>query len=62
MSKKRLLYLSEEEIKALANLCRVAVKMGGEIPYVQELQSNGGKSAFDKLIAEIEEINGPDRK
>ncbi len=57
MSKKHLLYFTEEEIKALANAYRVAVKMGEEIPYIQELQINGGKSAFDKLMAKVKEIN-----
>lgn len=60
MSKKHLLYFTEEEIKALANMYRVAVKMGGEIPYLQELQTSGGKSASDKLMEKIKEINGKD--
>lgn len=62
MKKKHIVYLTEEEIKALANAYRVAMKMGGEIPYMQDLQSNGGQSAFDKLMKQIEDINGSKRE
>lgn len=57
MPKRHVVFLTEEEIKALANAYRVAMKMGGEVPYLQELQANGGKSAFDKLMEKIGEIN-----
>lgn len=57
MSKQHITFLTEEEIKALANMYRVAVKMAGGVPYVEKLQADGGKSAFDKLIRKIEEIN-----
>jgi hypothetical protein len=57
MTKPHVIILTEGEIKALANLCRVAMKMGGEIPYVQSLRVNGGDSGFGKLMKKIEEIN-----
>lgn len=62
MSKKHILYLTEEEIKALANGYRIAMKMGGETPYVQGLHESGGESAFKKLKEKIEEINGAKRE
>lgn len=60
-NKKHVLFFSEEELKALANLARVAIKMGGETPYVQKLIENGGESGTGKLMEKIKEING-DRK
>lgn len=57
MTKPQVVFLTEEEIKALANGYRVALKLAGETPYVVELQLNGGKSGFDKLKSKIEEIN-----
>lgn len=59
MSKKQhLMFFTEEEIKALANMYRVGVKTVGHIPYVEKLQTGGGKSAYDKLLEKIKEING----
>jgi hypothetical protein len=57
MAKQHVIILTEEEIKAIANMCRVSVKLGGNIPYIQKLQANGGKSGFDKLMEKIKEIN-----
>jgi hypothetical protein len=36
--------------------------MAGETPYLQELQLNGGKAGFDKLMSKIEEINDAERE
>ncbi len=58
MPKRHVVFLTEEEIKALANAYRVVTKTLGETPYVQKLQTDGGKSAFDKLMEKIGEING----
>lgn len=57
MSKKHLLYLTEEEVKALANLCRVSIKGFGQTEYIETLMANGGKTGFDKLMEKIREIN-----
>lgn len=63
MSKLHVILLTEEEVKAQANAYRVLLKFWGKVPYVQELEENGGASAFEKLMAKIEEINNdPDRK
>lgn len=62
MSRKHILYLTEEEIKALANGYRVAVKMQGHTEYIENLQAGGGKSAFDKLMEKIREINESQRE
>jgi hypothetical protein len=62
MSKRHVVFLTEEEIKALANLCRVSLKLVEDdtkrAPYFEELYTSGGKSAFDKLMEKISEING----
>jgi hypothetical protein len=63
VSKQHIIFMTEEEVKALANLARVAIKMGGEIPYIQELQKSGGEVALEKLKEKIKEINNdPNRK
>lgn len=63
MSKKQhLIFFTEEEIKALANMYRVAHKVVGEVPYVQTLETNGGKTAYDKLLEKVEEINDANGK
>lgn len=55
--KQHIVYLTTDEIKAVANMYRVARKMGGGIPYVESLDA-AGKSAYDKLLKKIKEING----
>lgn len=57
MSKNHIVFLTEEELKALANGYRVAMKLAGETPYIETLQKNGGKTGFDKLLEKIREIN-----
>ena len=62
-NKKYVVLLTEEELKAQANMYRVCVKMNGGIPYVQQLQNNGGSSGFETLMKKIKEINNdPERE
>lgn len=56
-NKKHVVLLTEQELKALANIYRVCIKEWGELPYVQQLQSDGGSSGFDVLMKKIKEIN-----
>lgn len=57
MTKQHIIFLTEEEIKALANLARVAMGFG-EVEYVESLKANGGKSGYDKLLEKIKELSG----
>jgi uncharacterized protein YerC len=56
--KQHVIFLTEGEIKALANMYRVANKLVGEDPYVEKLKTTGGKTAYDKLLDKVKEING----
>jgi len=56
--KQHVIFLTEGEIKALANMYRVANKLVGDDPYVEKLKVTGGKTANDKLLEKVKEING----
>lgn len=60
MPGNELVWLTAEEIKALANLVRVASKMGEDfdLDYVQRLLKEGGETGYEKLLAKIEELRG----
>lgn len=62
LEKKHVIFLTEGEIKALANMYRVADKIVGDDPYVQTLKASGGKVAFDKLLEKVKEINDANGK
>jgi hypothetical protein len=55
-----LVWLTGEEIKALANLVRVAKKMGEDfdLDYVQRLLKEGGDSGYEKLLEKLKELDG----
>lgn len=55
--KQHIMFLTEGEIKALANMYRVADKLVGSDPYVERLKVNGGESANRKLLEKVKEIN-----
>ena len=56
--RQHIVFLTKDELIALANFSRVAMKEFGENEYIAELKKNGGKSGFDKIVTRIKEING----
>lgn len=60
MSKKHIVWLTTEQMKGLANLARVGMKMGAGIEYVEKVKADGGQEGFDVLVKEIKELkSGP---
>lgn len=64
MAKNHIIFLTEDELKAIANGYRIARKLAGETDYIQGLEESGGKTGYDKLLEKIQEIkkNGTDGK
>lgn len=57
-----IVFLTEGEIKALANLARVAIKEFGHVDYIEGLLADGGKSGYDKLLEKIKELNNDSKR
>lgn len=56
MSKNHIVFLTEGEMRALLNFARLASQAWEDNPYVQRLQNDGGKTAYDKLMEKILEV------
>jgi hypothetical protein len=57
--RQHIVFLTEGEIKAIANMYRLANGMfNAESSYVDSLRSSGGESGYEKLLQKVKELNG----
>lgn len=60
MAKQHIVFLTEQEIKDMLNVCRVVNDFADTFPYFDQLQESS-QSVFKKLLAKRAEIEA-DRK